>query len=227
MPYAKKIKNKAIMLRKKGYSIKEIAKIMKISASTSSLWCSTVQISNKAQKILATKQKLSLINANKTLSDKRKVLDALIYQAANNNLSVLHFSKSLCKLLCSIFIWTEGGKKEKYRVTFTNSDPIMIQTFLTLFRTSFDIDEHKFRCLIHIHEYHNEKHMKEYWSSITKIPIIQFNNSFHKANTKKRIRLDYKGSMHLTYYDTKVAHELRALYNTFAQKIVPNVKIFD
>ncbi len=211
-------------MRKKGYSVKEIAKIMKISVSSSSTWCSTVKIGKKAQRILATKQKLSLIRANQTLSDSRKKFDTFMHQSAKHELSSLRFSKPLCKLLCAIFVWTEGGKAEKYRVTFTNSDPMMIQTFLTLLRTSFDIDERKFRGLIHVHEYHNEKQMKIFWSLITKIPINQFNNSFHKANTKKRIRLDYKGSMHVTYYDTKVAHELRALYNTFAQQFVPNLK---
>lgn len=223
MSYSIIIRHKAISLRKRGHSVKEIANILKISKATSSAWCSDVKIGKKAQVILATKKKHALVRANHTLDQKRETVDARYTISALNELSTIHFTKPLCKLLCAIFIWTEGGKSDKYRVSFTNSDPTMIKTFLTLFRAGFKINERKLRGLIHVHAYHNEQQMKLFWSNTTKIPLPQFTKSYHKANTKKRIHPGYKGSMHVTYYDSQVAHELRKLYNTFALKMAKEI----
>jgi len=40
-----------------------------------------------------------------------------------------------------------------------------------------------------------------------------------KINTKKRIRKGYQGCPSIKYYDAKIAKELHALYNVFAEKM--------
>lgn len=219
MSYALNIRATAASLRKKGYSIKEIAKQVGISVSTSSAWCSSIKIDYRAKQILETKKLQSLILANSVLNQKRDKIHILRNKQAAIDISSIQFSQPLCKILCAIFIWTEGGKSEKYRVAFTNSDPVMIKTFLVLFRRAFHIEEKKLRGLIHVHEYHNENTTRTFWSKITQIPEKQFTKSYCKPHTGKRIRDRYMGSMHLTYYDSNIAHELRAIYNTFADTL--------
>jgi len=91
----------------------------------------------------------------------------------------------------------------------------MVVTFLKLLRDSFKIDEKKLRAMVHIHEYHNEKQILDYWSKMINIPLKQFTKSFKKPHTGKRARKNYKGSIRIRYYDYKIALELRSIYNTF------------
>jgi orotate phosphoribosyltransferase-like protein len=46
------IKRKAIALRKRGYSVKEIAEKLHIAKSTSSLWVREIKLNKKAQQRL-------------------------------------------------------------------------------------------------------------------------------------------------------------------------------
>lgn len=84
-------------------------------------------------------------------------------------------------------------------------------------RFSFPIEEDKFRAMVHIHEYHNERLIKKFWSKITKIPLSQFSASYQKPHTKKRKRPGYKGSLRIRYYNAKISRELHAIYETFAE----------
>lgn len=132
----------------------------------------------------------------------------------------LNNSIILFKLLASFLFWTEGGKSTDGYVFFINSDPKMFSLFVYLLRHSFNIDESKFRAMIHIHEYHNNKQL-HFWSSLTDIPINQFSKSYLKPHTGKRKRQNYQGCIRIRirYYDHKIALELRSLYNTFVNKL--------
>ncbi len=94
-----------------------------------------------------------------------------------------------------------------------NSDPNLIELFMKLIRLSFDLDEKKFRAMVHIHNYHNNDEVIKYWSAITNIPKLQFSKSYLKQNTEKRIRDGYMGCLRIRYYDYRIALELRAYYN--------------
>ena len=77
-------------------------------------------------------------------------------------------------------------------------------------RFSFKLDERKFRAMLHLHDYHNEKKI---------IPISQFSKSYKKPHTGKRKREGYPGSTRIRYYYSKIALELRTIYNTFADSL--------
>lgn len=94
----------------------------------------------------------------------------------------------------------------------------MIKIFMFLFRLSFNIDESKFRILMHLHEYHNEEKQKEFWSNLTKIPQSQFTKTYWKPHTKKRKRENYPGCIRVGYYSAHVARQLYAWYNSFAKE---------
>ena len=114
--------------------------------------------------------------------------------------------------------WGEGSKTG-YRTSFINSDPAMVATFLKLLRKSFSIDESKLRALVHIHEYHNDPEIKEYWSKITSIPLSRFTKSYLKPHSQKVIRPGYKGAIRIAYYDSLIVYELKAIYNTLAEHL--------
>ena len=72
---------------------------------------------------------------------------------------------------------------------------------------------------MHIHEYHNENEIKNYWSKIASIPLSQFTKSYLKPHTKKVVRQGYKGALRIAYADTKIVDELKAVYNGLANSL--------
>lgn len=212
------LKDKAISLRKKGFSLKEISEKLKIAKSTASDWLKNVPLNQEAQERLKKKQilgqyKTQLINKQKRIKLLKKYLNE-----SNKQLKRIIFTKDIYQLFCALFYWCEGNKRDSF-IRFTNSDPKMIRNFLTLLRKSFLLDEKKFRALLHLHSYHNEKKQKEFWSKITQIPISQFNRSYLKKNTQKRLRKNYPGCIAISYYDAKIVKKLISLYNSFASYI--------
>lgn len=219
MSYINKVKTDAKKLRQYGFSLSEIASKFQVSKSTASLWTSKEKISRQGKIRIRNRQDKARRKAFLTIAKRRKYIAKDISKKAKLTLDMINLSPPLSKLIASIFLWTEGEKGDFGRVSFTNSDPLMISTFLFLLRASFPLDESKFRALVHIHEYHEEKEIIKYWARITKIPQRQFTKSYLKPHTAKRIRNDYMGCVHINYYDYKVARELASVYNMFAKKL--------
>ena len=106
--------------------------------------------------------------------------------------------------------WCEG-EKHSPAMRFTNSDPQMLNFFLKLFRSAFKIDESKLRVCLHLHEYHDQRQQKIFWSKITGIPEVQFSKIYLKPNTGLSKKEGYPGCVSLRYFDHKIALELEAL----------------
>ncbi len=217
MAYPIELKYQAISLRKKGFSLKEVAEELKIAKSTASIWLQNINLNKKAQERLKKRRILGQYKSRLIKKTQSENLIKRYHSQAYQEISKINFNKNIYKLLCSFLYWCEGAKLNNTHIRFINSDPKMIKTFLALLRKSFELEEKKFRALIHLHEYHNEKKQKKFWTKITGIPPRQFNRSYHKPNTKKRIRDNYPGCLAIYYYDHKIAKELAALYNSFAE----------
>lgn len=214
MIYSRNVRKKAINLRKKGYSIKEIAQKMGIATSTSSVWVRNTTLDRSANNRIKKRRLQGQINATKKKKILKYKLQSIIKQETNLTLKNIVFDKHIYQLICALLFWAEGTKNFK-NLTFTNSDPKMMHVFITLLRKSFSLDESKFRCLVHIHNYHNDEAVKLFWSKLTGIPLSQFNKSYTKPHTGKNYHPGYKGCLRLTYYDYTLALKLKSLYNNF------------
>ena len=157
--------------------------------------------------------------AKEVLKTKKDNIMKIISDNSNNYVSKIESNKEFNKLLCSFLYWGEGSKNTNSLI-FTNSNPKMIRSYLNLLRESFELDESKFRALVHVHEYHEDIEIKKYWSKITNIPLSQFSKSYLKPHTSKNIREGYKGTISIRYYNYKIALELSFIYNRFADKLI-------
>lgn len=218
MSYNLEVVEKAKKMRGKGYSLDEIALEFKISKSTASMWTSKVKITSRGKRRIIARQIRARQKGLLIIKKRRIAVRKAIEKSARSALKNIKIDDDLSKLLCSVFIWTEGEKGNYDRVGFANSDPRMVNTFLSLLRRSFKLDERKLRALVHIHEYHNKDEIISFWSKVTKIPSSQFTKCYLKPHTGKRKRDDYMGSMHISYCDYKVARELASVYNMFAAR---------
>lgn len=220
MAHPIKIKQEAVKLRKEGLSIPAIAKKLSIAKSTTSLWVRSVPLSEEIRSQLS-ENSMKANEKGREIMRIRRFLDRQKdAKEANNILALLQGSidKNFWQLCAAILFWCEGSKRNLSVVGFINSDPQMIRVFLMAFRIAFVLEEKKFRIVIHLHNYHDEKKQKIFWSEVTQIPEEQFTKSYIKPNTQIRKREGYPGCISIKYFDARLAKKLDALYHAFAMK---------
>lgn len=219
MPYPIELKENAIKLRTQGYSYKEIAGKLNIAKSTASHWLRDIRLSIQAQKRLQGRRIFGYYKTMKTKRKKKRLLLKKYSSWANEILKKIEIGKTLSQIFCALLYWAEGGKFTDNHLEFTNSDPKIIKIFLKLLKKGFEIDEKKLKANIHLHEYHIEKKQKKFWSKITGIPSSQFNKSYLKPHTKKRVRENYPGCVRICYYSADTARRIKALYSSLIKYI--------
>ena len=213
-----KQRQRAIKLRKGGFSVKEISINLHISQSTASAWVKGVVLSDMAQKRLQNRRIYGRIKAVNTNRKKRECVIGEIQTHAHNTISGLKINSDLARLACALLYWCEG-EKNCSAIRFMNSDPAMIETFLDLLRQGFKLDEKKFRVCLHLHPYHNEIKQIHFWSEVTGIQKSQFLKVFKKQNSGITIKKDYPGCASVRYHDYKVANELKFIWELFQKNI--------
>lgn len=219
MAYSFSLKEEARALRSKGYSYKEIGEKLHITKSTAYAWTKRVYLNAAARKRIHEIMTLAQINAAKTNRNRRLKRLAIVEKRIDMILSKVKPNKLLYQIMAATLYWAEGGKSSFNALQFINSDPKMISTFLKAFRKGFKIEERKLRCLVHIHEYHNEPKIKAFWSEVTGIPLNQFSKSYLKPHTGKRTRNGYKGCINISYCSWEIAAEIHMLYNKLPQAL--------
>ncbi len=206
-------KKQAAFLREAGYSLRQIANILGIAKSTSSIWVRDVEI--KAPAKFRLDQRSIEGRTRGALERKRRlaIKYRVIEQTVKDDLAEFRSSKTIKRLLCAFLYWGEGAKTRK-DLRFINSDPKVIEAFLILFRGSFKVNELKFRARLHIHGYHDEKKQLIFWSRITKIPLHRI-SIYRKPNSGKRIKDNYPGCISINYADSKIFTALTGYYRFF------------
>lgn len=212
-------KQQAVLLRRKGYSYKEIASMVPVSKSTLSLWLRDIKLSSVAQKRIA--EKLSVGQRKSIEISRYKTLQKNEHakQVASETIKEIYVTVAQQRIWCALLYWCEGAKSLG-RVSFTNSDPEMIKTFMGLFRAGFEIDEKKFRVSVHLHSYHNGDEVMMYWSRITQIPLEQFIRPHTKKTSGMYKKDGYMGCISVYYFSVETARELLALRKGAIEKII-------
>lgn len=194
-------KIEARKLRREGMSIKKIAKLLRVSKSSSSLWCSDISLSKKQTRDLNENRNLvTLPGRIKGMEmNKKKRLDSMKSARLESEQMLAKISERDLLLLGLGLYWAEGSKTRSSRLSFTNSDPKMIRIMMNFFGKIFQIDKSRIFPRVAINESHKERELKvvKFWSDILGVPIEQFRKtSFIKTKLKKI----YEN--HDTYYGT-------------------------
>jgi hypothetical protein len=207
---------KAILMRKNENTLLEIATKLEVSKASVSLWVKNTALPKKAVRRIEARKSQSRILAstarrNQTLSKLHRAqldADTLVDKKLIN--------PEMALLLCAVMYWCEGAKsKNDSEFTFTNAEPLLVQGFLSLLRMSFPLEEDKFRVKMHLHQYHDEDVQKKFWSKVTRIPALQFQNTYWKSNSAKNIKLNYPGCIHIRYHDVTVSRKISAVARSF------------
>ena len=216
------LKKRAQMLRKRGYSINEIYRKLDVAKSSVSEWVRDVHLSSKARARIEQRWTKGQKSAWQTRRNHTEHLLLEAKEKAERELMSFELSKNSAKVLTSLMYWCEGAKeKHDQRFTFTNSDPILVATFLSIMRNGFDLNETKFRVCIHVYGYHNPEQQLLFWSRVSNIPLSQFIRPYRKPNTGIRTRDGYQGCASISYHDVKIAREVLAISRAFFKRFGP------
>lgn len=215
------LKNKAVKMRKKGFSIPQISKKLGIAKSTTSLWVSKIPLPQNIMDQIKERELTGREKGIEVMRARRYLALLQIQKEAARFIRKMKLlkNKNLSKLMTAVLFWCEGSKRNISEVRFTNSDSKLVQVFLYALRNAFRIDESRFRALIHLHEYHNKDRQHHFWSTMTGIPLSQFTKPYMKPHTGIRKRDDYQGCISIRYADAKIAKELDALYHSIAEQV--------
>lgn len=176
-------------LRRKGVSVKTIARQLGISKSSSSLW---------VRDIILTVEQLEALRQSEIKGRERGRLQNSLRQK-HQRLKRFEDGKMYGKekigqlterelFIAGIALyWAEGSKKTQ-RLELCNSDPKMVQFFLRWLKVCLKVEDQDIKCLVGVNEIHasRDQIIREYWSDITNIPLSQFTKtSFKRVQNKK------------------------------------------
>jgi hypothetical protein len=200
------LKEKAIALRREGFSYSEILKEVPVAKSTLSEWLHSVGLS-KYQKQRLTEKKLAAIKIGAAAKHQQRLdKTRIIIETAKSQIGSLN-ERELW-LMGVMLYWAEGSKEKDYHpgsgIQFTNMDPLMICFFIVWLKKICGVNKADLIFEITIHETHRYrvKEIINYWAE--KIGIaphhlshIYFKNAHVKTNRKNTGVTSYFGVMRI------------------------------
>ncbi len=167
-------KKQAILLRKKGLSVGKIAKKLKVSKGSVSVWVRDVVLTEKMKQDNLN-NKSSSAKALLPFSLKRKK-DALYERKENQKKGFLIYKKRdfIHAFACGVFYGE--GSKNKNVVNICNCDAELLVFFVNFLRKYFKVKNEKFRVRVncYVSKDLTIEEISKYWSNKLKIPLSQF-----------------------------------------------------
>ncbi len=180
--YFPEIKQKAIRLRKEGYSYNYIVKHVPATKSTLSEWLRDIPFVPNAHTIATIgnahiasgeyKHELKM----QSLAEAKREAEKTISQLSERDIMMLGLG---------IYIG-EGGKTENI-TRMINSDPRIIKLTLQWWKTAFGIDVKQIKIRLFLYPDSKEDECIQYWSKNTGIPITNFHFSIIDRRTDKKV----------------------------------------
>lgn len=185
------IKIQAQRLRRGGYSLKDIAIKLSVSKSTVSGWCRGIKLTEKQSNLLFLKKIKGLKQGRikGVLTQKQKRLEKIENYKIEGEKKFEEISNKEF-FVAGLTGYLVGGSKKN--VSFSASDPVIVNFMLKWLEDFFKIPPDRFKFLI-LFKYASKnkvKTSKRFWSKYLKFPTHQFkiiysSKSKQKKSTKK------------------------------------------
>ena len=181
-------------MRAKGESVREIAKLLKVSKGTVSIWVRDIILSVEQMEFLL-KRKIKageLGRLKGSLMQKQKRL-TLIEEGRKEGLKLLGKLSTREFLIAGVALYWAEGTKKKREVSICNSDPNMILFMISWLKKQFGVTNLDLRLVVGINQIHREREnlVKQYWSETTGIPLEQFRRTSFKITNNKKVYANF------------------------------------
>lgn len=183
-------KETAILLRKRGKSIGEIAGKLRVSKSTVSNWCKDVALTEHQIKQVAKRSKHHATEALLKVSEKQRQerLSRVNSATSTGTNDIGTLSKRDYFMVGLGLYWGEGYKQGSQELGFTNSDPLMIRFYIKWLNWAYGINKNDLIFRVSINNLHSKriKEVEKYWFNFLNVPLTQFTKpSLIKTKSRK------------------------------------------
>ncbi|MDD5318649.1 MAG: helix-turn-helix domain containing protein [Candidatus Pacebacteria bacterium] len=196
------MKLQALKLRKKGYSIKDIAVRLKVSKSSASVWCSDIMLTSAQRSFLAKKAHNAGLKGRMmgAQANKNKKIENIKKYEKIGGKYIGKISKRERTLIAVALYWAEGSKKDG-PFSCVNSDPWMIKIIYRWLREDLDVQKKDFVIRVAINLSHKVRigDVLKFWSNLLDLPREFFKPTSFIKTTQKKV---YQN--HNTYYGTLI-----------------------
>ena len=172
-------KYKAIELRKKGFTYKDIMKEIPVSKSLLSGWFKFLELSAEEEEQLKIRARLNQDNGNSRAAisnrAKRKYREEIAFKEAYKIFEI--FKEDPQFILGIGLFWAEGSKRTS-SLQFVNSDPKMIKFMVSWFKKYLQVSVDRISLRIFTHEDFKLENYEEFW---------QNELGFSSSQLKKRV----------------------------------------
>lgn len=159
-------KRKAIVLRRKGLSYREVLSQVPVAKSTLSLWFRDVGLSKRQKQHLTQKRLEAAMRGAAKRREQRITATRLSERLAQEEFSRI---KNRRLWLAGVMLyWAEGSKQKTNNVSqgvkFSNSDTRMVRLFLCWLEMIGNVPPENIKCELYIHRSGNVVKAKRYWN---------------------------------------------------------------
>ena len=192
-------KTKAIALRKKGHSYKEIMAEVPVAKSSISLWLKDTPLTKSEKAVLKKRIDTNISNGRiKAAASARN--NRLLREKQRLPAIIESFNKFKNDPLFQLGIglyWAEGAKNSGTTM-FTNSDDAMIVIML-LWLEKFTLYKRvNLRYRLYIHKPYAHENCEQWWADKLSVPLTTFTKTTYKPTSKGiKIRQNYKGCLRI------------------------------
>lgn len=176
--------------RRKGQSVKHIARDLGVAKSTVSYWCRGIRLTadqeRRLQEFVRSRGSIGQLKAAETHRSRRLIRVQEGYVWARQMVGRL--SQHNLLIMGLALYWAEGSKKGEARVIFTNSDPAMIRLMLKFFHSccGYGIEQLTFSILVNEVHRNRARSVLRYWMGVTGAPASAFRQTtFIKTKLQK------------------------------------------
>lgn len=191
--------DKAVILRKQGFTYSEILREVHVAKSTLARWLHTVELAARQKQQLTEKKRLAQLRGIESIRKRRIEKIQKIHETAVSEVGKL--SRRDLWLVGTTLYWAEGSKMKVYRtgqsLIFSNSDPVMIRLFLKWLQEVCEVDIRNIDVEIYLHENSSADSAKVFWARQTSLPQNRFVKVYWKRHNpstrRKNVGVDYHG----------------------------------
>ena len=221
-----KIKNEVLRLRSYGVTFSEIQRKLpiEVSKSTLSMWCKNIALpawySKRVDKLIKNGLKKAQAYSLAQHIKKRNIYLKETKDEARKIFKDFHISS--IKIALAMLYLGEGAKLKGHSgLMLGSSDPILIQLYVRMLKKCYDINPKDLKCRISYRADQNLKELEQYWSQITRIPLINFYKTKFDPRTigKKTLNKNYKGVCVITCAGAKIQLELETFSKLLLRKL--------
>jgi transcriptional regulator with XRE-family HTH domain len=203
----------------RGYSIKQIAALLRVSTSSVSLWVRDIELTEAQHEAL--RQRSAIYDGQRlgrAVSSSRRRAERCAYQEEGRALAR---RGDLRHAMGCMLYWAEGTKARN-QIRFSNSDPEMVRTFVEFLRAYFQLSDEHMRLTCHLFADHVERQreIEDFWLDVAQLPRSSLRpsivNVYSKYSLKKRRNKLPYGTCRVVVHRTRVVQSIYGAIQEYA-----------